>query len=156
MTHGSRSRRPLSLVVGLSAALWASGCAFPPSPRTTPTPEIVGEPLPGYVRIVADPPQATSPVTVRFHAVGVGGASTVYFEFDTGDPILIVFPSTPGNSALQVNDIICDGQWSIRSTVETDVWLHLDDGACSVEVIGSHPFGRVHTDPQTEPKIDGH
>lgn len=152
--QSTSSRRPFSLAALLCTALWATGCTLVPSLSVSPT--MVGEPLPGYVRIVADPPQATSPVTVRFHAVGVGGASTVYFEFDTGNPILIVFPSTPGDSALQVNDVVCDGQWSIRSTIETDVRLRVDEGACHVEVTGSHPFGSVHTDPQTEPKVDGH
>jgi hypothetical protein len=119
-------------------------------------PRNVGDPLPGYVRLVADPPQASIPVTVWFRDPSGTDLSTVFFEFAAGDPILIVFPSTPGNSGLQVNDDPCDGEWAIQSQVETDVILHLDEGSCRVEVVGSHPFGSVHTDPQTEPKLRAH
>ena len=113
----------------------------------------VGDPLPGYVHLVADPPHAGIPVTVWFRDPGGTNLSTIFFEFPAGDLILIVFPGTLGNSALQVNDDPCDGEWAILSQVETDVILHLDEGSCRVGVVGSHPFGSVHTDPQTEPKF---
>lgn len=116
-------------------------------------PRNVGDPLPGYVHLVADPPHASIPVTVWFRDPGGTKLSTVFFEFPAGDPILIVFPSTPGSSGLQVNDDPCDGELAILSQVETDVILHLGENPCRVEVVGSHPFGSVHTDPPTEPKL---
>jgi hypothetical protein len=120
-------------------------------------PPIVGDPSPGYVRIVSMPPQSTLPLTIRFRDPGHGQLSTVSFDFDPAQRILIVFPSTPsapGNQALQVNGMPCDGTWSITSKFETDVLLTFDDGSCRTEVLGSHPIGAVHTDPQTEPNVD--
>lgn len=135
--------KSLRFPVALLIAAFAIACG-PPN---------AGDPLPGYVHLVADPPHASIPVTVWFRDPGGTILSTVFFEFPAGDPILIVFPSTPGNSALQVNDDPCDGEWAILSQVETDVILHLAESSCRVEVVGSHPFGSVHTDPQTEPKL---
>ena len=133
------TRFPVALLIGA----FAIACG----------PRNVGDPLPGYVHLVADLPQASLPITVWFRDPGGTNLSTVFFEFPAGDPILIVFPSTPGNSALQVNDDPCDGKWAIQSQVETDVLLHLDESLCRVEVVGSHPFGSVRADPQTESKI---
>jgi hypothetical protein len=120
-------------------------------------PQIVGDPSPGYVHIVSIPPQSTSPLTIWFRDPGHGQLSTVSFDFEAAQRILIVFPSTPsapGNQALPVNDTPCDGTWSISSNVETDVLLTFDDASCRTEVVGSHAVGAVHTDPQTEPNVD--
>lgn len=140
-------------VVVISAAALVAGCSlFRPS-----SPTIVGDPLPGYVRIVAAPPRSPIPLRIWFRDPGFpDNLSTVRFEFAAGQRILIVFPSTPGvdNGALQVNAMACHGGWSIVSEMETDVLLHLDDASCSVEVVGSHRFGDVHTDPQTEAQLD--
>jgi hypothetical protein len=140
-----------------------SACACSNAPRPLPTveatsePTVIGEPLPGYVHLVGEPPQAKIPIRFRYRDPDFPlNLSTVYFDFAAGQTILIVAPSTAGVSALQMNDTPCAGLWPIRSQVETDVVLHLDGGACRVEVIGSHPFGTVHTDPQTEPQVDGH
>jgi hypothetical protein len=107
----------------------------------------------GNVRIVSAPAQSSFPVTIWFRDPGFGTRSTVSFEFTAGEPILIVFPSTPGNGALQVNDNACTGWWSISSKIETDVRLQFDEASCRVDVVGTHPVGAVHTDPPTEPKI---
>jgi hypothetical protein len=120
-------------------------------------PQVVGDPSPGYVHIVSNPPQSTSPLTIRFRDPGHGGVSTVSFDFAAGQRILIVFPSTPsapGNQALQVNDLPCDGTWPITSNVETDILLTFDDASCLTQVLGTHAVGAVHTDPQTEPNVD--
>lgn len=114
----------------------------------------VGDPSPGYVRIVSIPPQSTDPVTIWFRDPGSGHLSTVFFAFAPGKQILIKFPSmpsAPGNSALQLNNIPCEGTWSIASQVETDVVLRFDQTSCRTEVAGSHAVGEVHFDPQTEP-----
>jgi hypothetical protein len=118
---------------------------------------MVGDPLPGYVRIVSLPPQSTSPLTVRFRDPAHGTLSTVSFSFAADERILIVFPSmpsAPGNHALEVNDVPCDGTWAITSSVETDVLLTFDEASCRTEVIGTHAVGIVHTDPQTEPNVN--
>ncbi len=139
------------LLVGSGAVLLV-GCTF-----QSVTPTVVGDPSPGYVRIVSNPPQSTTPLTIRFRDAGFpGNPSTVYFEVAAKERVLIVHPSTPGNGALQVNDTPCDGGWSIASNVETDVVVHLAEASCRVEVVGSHAVGVVHTDPQTEPQVDGH
>jgi hypothetical protein len=120
-------------------------------------PPVVGDASPGYVHIVSIPPQSKSPLTIRFRDPGHGGLSTVSFDFAAREQILIVFPSTPsapGNQALQVNDLPCDGTWPITSNVETDVLLMLDDASCLTEVLGTHAVGIVHTDPQTKPDVD--
>jgi len=139
-------------MVTVAATAFAGCTVIPPV-----SPTVVGDASPGYVHIVAAPPQSTIPLRVWFRDPGFAdNLSTVHFEFQPGERILIVFPSTPGtgNGALQVNDHACVGGWSIASNVETDVLLHLDDASCRVEVLGSHRFGDVHTDPQTEPKLD--
>jgi hypothetical protein len=120
-------------------------------------PTIVADASPGYVHIVSLPPQATSPLTIRFRDPGHDQLSTVSFDFAAAEQILIVFPSTPsapGNVALQVNDLPCDGTWAITSKMETDLLLIVDDASCRTEVIGTHAVGAVHTDPQTEPNVD--
>lgn len=128
-----------------------SGCSL----LESPSPTAIGDPSPGYVRIVSIPPQSGFPITIRFRDPGFAGdLSTVYFEYPPEERILLVFPSTPGNRALQVNDNPCEGGWSITSNVETDVLLHFDEASCRVDVVGSHAVGAVHTDPQTEPKLD--
>jgi len=120
-------------------------------------PQIVTDPSLGYVHIVSMPPQSTLPLRIRFRDPGNGGLSTVSFDFDAAQRILIVFPSmpsAPGNQALQVNDMPCDGTWSIASKFETDLLLTFDDASCRTEVLGTHAVGAVHTDPQTEPNVD--
>jgi hypothetical protein len=120
-------------------------------------PQIVGDPSPGYVHIVAMPPHSTSPLTIWFRDPGHGQLSTVSFDFEAAERILIVFPSmpsAPGNQGLQVNDLPCDGTWGITSRFETDVLLTFDDASCRTEVVGSHAVGAVHTDPRTEPNVD--
>lgn len=135
------------LAVGLGLVAALTGCE----------PRVVGDPLPGYVRIVSIPPQSTVPLTIWFRDPTFGGLSTVSFDFAAGERILIVFPSmpsAPGNSALQLNDIPCEGTWSITSNVETDVLLDFDEASCRTNAVGSHPVGAVHTDPQTEGNVD--
>jgi hypothetical protein len=120
-------------------------------------PTIVADPSPGYVHIVSLPPRSTSPVTIWFRDPGHNQLSTVSFDFAAAERILIVFPSTPsapGNQALQVNDMPCDGTWAITSNVETDVLLIVEDASCRTEVLGTHTVGTVHTHPQTEPNVD--
>ncbi len=147
----SRPRSPT--LVALLAVVAAMACA----PRATSEPTVISDPLPGYVHLVAEPPQANIPIRFRYRDLGFPlNLSTVYFDFAAGQTILIVAPSTPGDSALQMNETSCAGQWPIESQVETDVVLHLDGSACRVELIDSHPFGSVHTDPPTEPQVDGH
>lgn len=138
-------RAGLRAAVALALLATTSACAT----------QVVSDPLPGYVRIVAVPPQADVPITVWFRDPGGGNLSTVRFEFEAGEPILIVFPSTPGNGALQVNNLACDGQWAIGSQFETDVVLHLQRNECRTELVGSHAVGTVHDDPQTEPIVGG-
>lgn len=140
-------------LVAILAAAWIAGCSVL---RSAP-PTISEDPSPGYVRIVAVPPQSPIPLRIWFRDPGFpDNLSTVRFDFAAGQRLLIVFPSTPGdnNGALQVNTFACRGGWSITSNVETDVLLHLDDAGCTVEVVGSHVFGEVHTDPQTEAQLD--
>lgn len=144
----------LPVVVGLFfvLALLAACSAL----RVPQTPVAIGDPSPGYVRITAVPPQASFPVTVWFRDPKFGGLSTVSFDFAVNEPILIVFPSTPttpGNVALQVNDNPCEGTWSVTSMTETDLLLQFDEDSCRVDVVGSHVFGEVHTDPQTEANV---
>ena len=120
-------------------------------------PQIVGDPSPGYVHIVSMPPQSMSPLTIRFRDPSHGQLSTVSFDLDPAQRILIVFPSTPsapGNQALQVNEMPCEGTWSITSNVETDVLLTFDDVSCQTAVLGTHAVGEVHTDPQTDANVD--
>src|SRR5688572_10577556 len=120
-------------------------------------PQLVGDASPGFIRIVSIPPESALPLTIRFRDPKFGGLSTVSFKFEPAERILIVFPSTPsapGNTALQVNDMPCEGTWSIASNVETDVLLRIDASSCRTEVLGSHGAGTVHSDPQTEPDID--
>lgn len=144
------------LRLGLMSAV-VIACRPPTSQASPSEPQIVGDPSPGYVHIVSAPPQSTKPLTIRFRDPGHDQTSTVSFDFDAGQQILLVFPSTPsapGNQALQVNDLPCDGTWSIESKVETDILLTFDATACRTEVLGSHAVGEVHTDPQTEPIVD--
>jgi hypothetical protein len=129
----------------------ASGCSF----AASPAPAVIGDPSSGYVHIVSVPPQADVPLSIWFRDPGFAdNLSTVHFEFAPGERILIVFPSTPGNGALQINDNACEGGWSIASNVETDVLLSFDGASCRVDVSGSHRVGAVHTDPQTQPMVD--
>jgi hypothetical protein len=142
-----RHSAPHCLAAGLGLAAALLGCQ----------PAVVGDPSPGYVRIVSIPPQSTFPLTIRFRDPGFDTLSTVSFDFAAEERILIVFPgmpSAPGNVALQLNDVPCEGTWSITSNVETDVVLQFDDTSCRTEVVGSHAVGAVHTDPQTEPNVD--
>jgi hypothetical protein len=109
------------------------------------------------VRIVAVPAESPFRLRIWFRDPGVpDNLSPVHFDFAAGQRLLVVFPSTPNDNggALQVNDFACEGGWSIRSNVETDVVLHLDDAGCTVNVLGSHAFGEVHTDPPTEAELD--
>jgi len=120
-------------------------------------PQVIGDPSPGFIRIVSIPPQSAIPLTIRFSDPKFGGLSTVSFRFEPAERILIVFPSTPsapGNTALQVNEMPCEGTWSIASNFETDVLLRVDASSCRTEVLGSHEVGNVHSDPQTEPDVD--
>src|SRR5215213_903671 len=92
-------------------------------------PQVIGDASPGFLHIVSIPPQSASPLTIRFRDPKFGGLSTVSFRFEPSERILIVFPSTPsapGNTALQVNDMPCEGTWSIESNVEMDVLLRVD------------------------------
>jgi hypothetical protein len=139
--------RLLILVAGLTVA----ACS---ALRPTVEPPIAGDPF-GYVHIASSPPLAPFPVTVRFRNPSGGSVSRVSFEFDPGETVLIVFPGTPGDNGLEVNGASCEGQWALEENVETDVLLQLDDVACRVEVVGSHAIGSVHTDPPTEPQLDG-
>jgi hypothetical protein len=89
-------------------------------------PQSAGDASPGYVHIVSNPPQSTLPLAVRFRDPDHGGVSSVWFDVAPGERILIVFPSmpsAPGNQSLQVNDMPCDGTWSITSNLETDLLL---------------------------------
>ncbi len=85
-----------------------------------------------------------------------GSASRAYHEFAWGDTILVVFSSLPGEEGIQVNGQACDGRYTLQTKLETDLLLFLGDGTCRVEVVGTHPEGTVHSDPPTEPNVDGH
>jgi hypothetical protein len=139
-------------LVGIAAV---SAC----SPVASGVPQVVVDPLPGYLHLAAEPAKATVPVRIRYADPGhPGNLSTVYYDFAAGQPILVVAPSTPsapGNLAILMNETQCVGSWPIESQVETDVVLHFDASSCRVEVIGSHPYGAIHTDAPTEPKVDG-
>ena len=136
--------------------LWIGGVALA-SALTACQPQVIGDASPGFIRIVSVPRTLAMPLTIRFRDPKFGTLSTVSFDFDASEPILIVFPSTPsapGNTALQVNEMRCEGTWSIASKMETDVLLHVDGSSCWTEVVGTHVVGAVHTDPQTEPNVD--
>jgi hypothetical protein len=92
-------------------------------------------------------------VTIRW--LNGGSVSGVYHEFARGEAILIVSSTLPGTEGVEVNGQACQGLYTIEARVETDLLLHLDDGSCRVEVLGSHPEGAVHTDRPTDPKVDG-
>jgi len=111
------------------------------------------QPAPGSIHLVSEPPQAPYPVILRY--LSGGGVSRAYHEFAQGETMLVVFSSLPGVEGIQVNGRECEGRYTLETRVETDLVLVLGDGTCRVQVIGSHPEGAVHSDPPTDPKVDG-
>ena len=145
---------------GALVAFVLAGCDVlrgQPTPIVVPTPAaptVIVEPAPGYVRIVSEPTAPSFPVEIRFAPVGPGTPSPVYFEFAVNERILIVFPGTPTSSALQVNGIRCDGEWTFEPLVEIDVLLSFDERSCRTEIQGKHAYGEVHNEPGAEEHVD--
>ena len=124
-------------------------CAGPnTSDRSTP---FEAQPLPGTIHLVSVPAQVPYEVVIR-HLRG-DDASRVYHQFPAGTAILVVFATLPGELGVQLNGLACVGRYELVTRMETDVVLRLAGDRCSIDTIGRHPEGSIHTDPPTEPKV---
>lgn len=155
--------RVRSALLPLLLALVSIGCTSEPTdptdppatpPSTQPTestgPPIHGEPLPGSFYLTSDPPFAPYALTIRVdHIDGPSGRNE---QFDEGDEVVVAWSTLPlpYPKWIEINGQDCEGTFGIQARIETDLLLILTDDACRVEVLGSHPEGGAHWQPDEE------
>jgi hypothetical protein len=130
-------------VLSFLLALVAVGCA--PLPH--------GEPLPGSFHMTSDPPLAPHPLSIR--SDDIGGPSGRSAEFEAGDEVVVDWSTLPLPEVkwIEVNGRDCEGTFTIQERVEIDLMLILIDGACRIEVLGTHPEGGPHLVPGASPGL---
>lgn len=129
--------QPSVLLLGLVLA--ASACTGPP---------VIGDPLPGSVHLVSNPPLAPYAVTLRVDEAGEPGGRIA--TFDAGDEIVVTWSTLPlpTDKWIEINGQDCEGTFEIRERFQTDVLLVLlPDGSCRIEARGMQPETGLGSQP---------